>query len=84
MSGYIKYFENGGKNLSFAIKDDDVLGKYNEIWNKITKTWNIKFNSMSVYDERYIKAHVREFSGVTKRNFLGKWSANTQLLDLFF
>ena len=38
MSGYIKYFENGGKNLSFAIKDDDVLGKYNEIWNKITKT----------------------------------------------
>ena len=24
MSGYIKYFENGGKNMSFFIKDDKV------------------------------------------------------------
>ena len=35
MSGYIKYFESGGKNMSFSIKDDDVLVKYNEIWDKI-------------------------------------------------
>ena len=25
MTGYIKYFENGGKNMSFVTKDDDVL-----------------------------------------------------------
>ena len=31
MSGYIKYFENGGKNMSLMIKNDDVLDKYNEI-----------------------------------------------------
>ena len=24
MSGYIKYFENGGKNMSFMIKDDEL------------------------------------------------------------
>ena len=24
MSGYIKYFENGGKNMSFKIKDESV------------------------------------------------------------
>ena len=24
MSGYIKYFENGGKNMSFSIKDNEV------------------------------------------------------------
>ena len=42
MSGYIKYFENGGKNMAFSIKDDDVLVKYNEIWDKIKKTLNIK------------------------------------------
>ena len=35
MSGWIKYFENGGKNMSFKIEDDDVYLKYNEIWNKI-------------------------------------------------
>ena len=27
MSGYIKYFENGGKNISFMIKDVNVLNK---------------------------------------------------------
>ena len=31
VTGYIKYFENGGKNMSFAIKDDDVLDEYNEL-----------------------------------------------------
>ena len=35
ITGYIKHFENGGKNISFLIKDDDVLDKCNEIWGKI-------------------------------------------------
>ena len=34
MSGYIKYFENGGKNMSFMVKDDHVLDKYNKVWDK--------------------------------------------------
>ena len=70
MSGYIKYFENGGKNMFFVIKDD-VLDKYNEIWDKIKGKLNIKFHSMPIYDQKYIKAKVREFNGVIKTNFLG-------------
>ena len=35
MSGYIKYFENGGKNMSFMVKNEDMLDKYNQIWDKI-------------------------------------------------
>ena len=71
MSGFIKYFENGGKNMSFMIEDDSVLIKYNEIWNKIKKTLNIKFHSMSLYDEKYVKAKVKEFSDVVNTNFCG-------------
>ena len=71
MSVYIKYFENGGKNMSSVTKDEDVLNKYNKIQNKINKILNIKFHSMPVYDEKYIKAKVGEFNGVIKRNFLG-------------
>ena len=37
MSGYMKYFQNGGKNMLFIIKGDCVLVKYNEISNKIKK-----------------------------------------------
>ena len=71
MTGYIKYFENGSKNMSFVIKEDGLLDEYNEIWNKIKKKLNIKFHSMPVCDEKYIKAKVREFNGVMKTNFLG-------------
>ena len=35
MIGYIKHFDNGGKNMSFKIEDNTVLVKYNDIWNKI-------------------------------------------------
>ena len=42
MTGYIKYFENGGKNMYFVIKDDMCLNKYNEIWDKIKEKLNIK------------------------------------------
>ena len=69
MNGYIKYFENGGKNMSLLIKDDDVLNKYNEIWGNIKEKLNIKFHSMSVYDEKYMKDKVREFNGMIKANF---------------
>ena len=71
MSGYIKYFENGGKNSSFLIKDDNVLNKYNKIWNVIKNKLNIKFHSMPIYDKTYIKVKVREFDGKIKTNFLG-------------
>ena len=36
--------------MSSVIKDDDVLDKYNDIWNKIKETLNIKFHSIPVYD----------------------------------
>ena len=71
ITGYIKHFENGGKNISFLIKDDDVLDKCNEIWGKIKEIWSIKFRSMPVYDEKYMKAKARGFNGVIKTNFLG-------------
>ena len=69
MSGYIKYFENDGKNKSFVIKDHDVLNKYNETWDKIKETLNIKFDSIPVFDEKCIKDKVREFNGVIKQTF---------------
>ena len=55
--------------MSLVIKDDDVLDKCNEIWDKIKETLSIKFHSIPVYDEQYIKAKVREFNGVSNTNF---------------
>ena len=43
INGYIKYFENGGKNMSFLIKNGEVWEKYEEIWNVIKSKLSIKF-----------------------------------------
>ena len=45
MSGYITYFDNGGKSKSFKIKGESVYLKYTEIWNKIKKSLNTRFHS---------------------------------------
>ena len=44
MNGYIKYFQNGGKNMSFLIKNDEVWQKYEDIWDAIKHKLNIKFH----------------------------------------
>ena len=49
MNGYIKYFDNGGKNMSFLIKNDEFWQKYEDIWNVIKNKLSIKFNSEPIY-----------------------------------
>ena len=48
-----------------------MLDKYNNIWGKIKKKLNIKFHSKPAYDQKYLKAKVRELDGGIKTNFLG-------------
>ena len=43
MSGYIKYFDDGGKNMSFVTDDEEVYEKYNEIWEVVRKRLKLKF-----------------------------------------
>ena len=62
MSGYIKHFDNGGKNMSFKIEDEDVYLKYTEIWSKIKKLLGITFQSQPIYDNKCIKTKVKTFS----------------------
>ena len=69
MSGYIKYFENGSKNISFLIKDDWEWVKYEK--DVIKDKLVIKFHSKPVYEYKYLKAKIREFDDVIKANSLG-------------
>ena len=56
--------------MSFVIKNNDVLDKNNEICDKINEMLSIKFHSMPVYHEKYIKTKVKGFRGVIKTIFL--------------
>ena len=57
--------------MSFFIKNSEVWEKYKDIWNVIKNKLNIKFHSQPIYENKYLKAKVREFDGSIKTNFLG-------------
>ena len=56
------------------IKDDEVWEKFDKIWDVIKNKLGIKFKSQPIYNQKYLKAKVREFDGVIKTNF---WGNNT-------
>ena len=37
MSGFIKYFEYGNRNMSFKTEDESVYLKYSKIWDGVKK-----------------------------------------------
>ena len=57
--------------MSFLIRNDEVWQKYEDIWNIIKNQLNIKFHSEPIYENKYLKAKVREFDDDIKTNFLG-------------
>ena len=41
--------------MSYLIKDDELLGKYNEILQKVRNNVKKEFDSESVYNEKYLE-----------------------------
>ena len=35
IDGYIKYFDDGGKSITFATDDEKIYEKYNQVWEVI-------------------------------------------------
>ena len=74
MSGFMKYFDKSGKNMSFMIKDESVLVTYSEIWYKIKELIGKKLHIKPklMYDDKYINTKVRSFNGLVHANFDGE------------
>ena len=56
MSGYIKYFDDRVKNMSFVTNDEEIYGKYYEIWNVVKKFLKLKFTVSPIRDDKHILA----------------------------
>ena len=52
MDGYITYFDNGGKNMTFVVDIKKVYDKYIEIWEVIRKLLKVKFAVNPVRDDK--------------------------------
>ena len=69
MSRYIKYFDNGGKNMSFVTDDKEVYEKYNQIWNVVKKLLKLKFTVSPIPDDKYILAKSKIFKKLNLATF---------------
>ena len=69
MNGYIKYFDNGGKNMTFVTDNEKVYDKYNEIWEVIRKLLKVKFTVNSFRDDKYLGAKLKIFNRINRTTF---------------
>ena len=69
MSGYIKYFDDHGKNMSFVTDDKVVYEKYNEIWNVVKKLLRLKFFVSPIRDDKYIITKLKIFKNINLTTF---------------
>ena len=77
MNGYIKYFDDSGKNMSFVTDDEKVYEKYNEIWEVIRNFLKIDFTVNPVRDDIYLAAKLKIFNKINKTTF-----TNNKLITL--
>ena len=69
MDGYIKYFDDGGKNISFVTDDEKIYKKYNEIWEVITNVLKIAFTVNPVRYDIYLVAKLKIFNKINRTTF---------------
>ena len=69
MDGYIKYFDDGGKNTSFVTDDEKNYKKYNEIGEVIRNLLKIDFTVNPVRDDIYLVAKLKIFNKINRTTF---------------
>ena len=68
MSTYRRDFDET-KYMSFLIKNDELLEKCNEIWERVKNSIKKEFDSETVYNEDCQKAEIKFCNGKIKKNF---------------
>ena len=69
MGGYIKYFDDGGKYMSFVTGDEKIYKKYNEIWEVVKKLLKVDFTVDPVRDDQYLVAKLKIFDRINRTTF---------------
>ena len=69
MDGYIKYFDDGRKNMSFVTDDEKVYKKYNEIWEVVKKLLKVDFTVDPIRDDKYLVAKLKIFDRINRTTF---------------
>ena len=57
------------KFMSSLIKDDDLLEKFNEIWEKVKNSIKKEIDNEPLCHEKYLKTKIRSYNGKTNTSF---------------
>ena len=66
MDGYMKYFDDGGKNMSFVTDDEKIYKNYNGIWEVVRNLLKIDFTVDPVRDTIYLVAKLKIFDRINR------------------
>ena len=66
MDGYIKYFDDCGKNVSFVTDDEKIYEKYSKIWEVVRNILKIDFTVDPVRDDIYLVAKLKIFNKINR------------------
>ena len=69
MDGYIRYFDDGGKNMTFVTDDEKIYEKYHEIWEVIGNLLKVDFTVGPVRDDIYLVAKLKIFNKINRTTF---------------
>ena len=56
---YVKSYDGQTKWIYFLVKDDDLFGKYNTIWDKVSADIKKEFYSKFVYNNEFLKTKIK-------------------------
>ena len=73
-TAHVKSYDGKAKWMYFLIEDDDLLEKYNTIWDKVSADIKKEFDSKPAYNKEFlktkIKSHGEEVTGFYDKKFL--------------
>ena len=58
--GYVKRFDET-KYMSIFVKDDELLKKYNKIWDKESNSIKKGFDIEPIYNKKYLKTEIYSY-----------------------
>ena len=61
MTGYIKYFDDGNKNMSSISDYQVVYDNYAAIWSRVEKLLKLKFSVNPIRDDKYVCCKLKIF-----------------------
>ena len=65
-SAYVKSYAGQTKWMYFLIENDDLLEKYNTIWDKVSTDIKREFDREPIYNKKFLKTKIKSYGDEVK------------------